>query len=455
MNNDCILFSAIGHNDPVSHNRDGAILHICRHYKPLKVYLLYSKEMCGIRSGDNRFERAIEDLNKRCGLDISCEAILKPDLVDVQKFDEISDLMKAEVERIHLDNPGKQLLLNVSSGTPAMKGALILLANLLPDSYRVKAIQVNAPEKTFKSKEEENKNNSEKIAEQIEKNEDFNEDAVNRSYAEPTSNIYSEIVKKDVCAHIDAYDYSAALRQLDEIKSHGGKISDRVQILLEAADSRLNEANKGKLRLALTDEEKDRVFAKIPDNLSDLGEYALWLQIKLKCHHLTDFIRGITPICYELPIQYLKCVLNKNINILKNSTEKGDVFDANKSDDPLYKECMEILNKRYYNEYNNKKPWCSENLIELVRGMNADKADVDDFDELRKYEQKVRNKIAHTISKVGKILRQNDQELTDKWERLCRLLKRTFGMSDAEFSEYLNSYNAMNEIIKAEVRKVV
>lgn len=454
MDNDCILFSAIGHNDPVSHGHDGAVLHICRHYKPSKVYLLYSKEMCEIRSSDNRFELAIADLNKRCGLNIECEAILKPELVDVQKFDEIADMMKAEVERIHIENPDKQLLFNISSGTPAMKGALILLANLLPESYRIKVIQVNAPEKSFKSKEEENKNISEIIAKEIENNNDFNQDAVNRSYPEPASNIYSEIVKKDVCAHIDAYDYSAALRQLDEIKSHGGKISARVQILLEAANARLNEANKSRLKQALTDDEKDKVFAKIPDNLSDLGEYALWLQIKLKCHHLTDFIRGITPICYELPIQYLKCVLNKNINTLKKSLDKGDIFDDNKSEDPLYKECMEILNKRYY-KYDNSKPWSSEILIELVRGMGAAKADVDDFDELRKYEQIVRNKIAHTISKAGKILRQNDQELTDKWERLCRLLKRTFGISDEEFSEYLNSYNAMNEIIKAEVRKAV
>lgn len=455
MNNDCILFSAIGHNDPVSHRRDGAMLHICRHYHPSKVYLLYSKEMCEIRSSDNRFELAIADLNERCGLNIGCEAILKPELVDVQKFDEIADMMKAEVERIHSENPDKQLLFNVSSGTPAMKGALILLANLLPESYRIKVIQVDAPERSFKSKEEENKNSSEIIANQIKTNEDFSKDALNRSYPEPASNIYSEIVKKDVCAHIDAYDYSAALRQLEEIKSHGGKISNRVQILLEAANSRLNEADKSKLKRALNDDEKAMVFANLPEeNLSDLSEYALWLQIKLKSHHLTDFIRGITPICYELPIKYLKCVLGKNINSIKKSIEKGDIFDDNKSDDPLYKECMEILNKRYY-EYNNDRPLSSEILIELVRGMNADDNDVYDFEKLRNYEQQVRNKVAHTITKASKLLHQGDLGLTENWERICRLLKNTFKMNDETFSDYLESYDKMNSIIKYEVQKVI
>ena len=456
MDNDCVLLSAIGHTDPVSHRHDGAILHICRHYKPSKVYLLYSSEMCAIHDGDDRFEFAIDDLNERCGLDIKCEHILKPDLVDVQRFDKIADLMKTEVDRIHNENPDKQVLLNVSSGTPAMKGALILLANLLPDSYHVKAIQVSAPEKTVRDKEEQNKNAAQKICDEIRDNEDFCENAVDRSYAEVTSNIFSEIVKKDVCAHIDAYDYSAALRQLGEIKSHGGKISDRVQILLEAADQRLNAADKSMLRQALTDEENSMVFAKMQDNLSNLAEYGLWLQIKLKSHHQTDFIRGITPICYELPIQYLRCVRDKNISALKVTTKRGDFFDESKSGYPLYKECMDILDKKFREGYDNKKmSWCSETLIELVRGMNSDAADVADFEELRRYEQEVRNKIAHTIPKNNKLLRNTDQKLADKWERLSRLLKRTLSLEGAEFRKYLNSYDTMNSIIKAEVIRAV
>ena len=432
MNNDCVLFSAIGHSDPVSHRHDGAILHICRYYKPSKVYLLYSGEMCAIRENDDRFEYAIDDLNERCGLDIRCEHILKPDLIDVQRFDEIADLMKTEVERIHDENPDKQLLFNVSSGTPAMKGALILLANLLPDSYHIKTIQVSAPEKTVRGKEKQNRDIAAEIYDEIKNNEDFSENATDRSYAEPTANIYSEIVKKDVCAHIDAYDYSAALRQLGEIRSHGGKISDRVQILLEAADSRLNAADKGKLKQALTDEENSRVFAKMQENLSNLAEYGLWLQIKLKSHHQTDFIRGITPICYELPIQYLRCVRDKNIAALRVTNERGDFFDESKSGYPLYKECMEILDKKF-NGYDNKRSWCSETIIELVRGMNSDEADVADFEELRKFEQEVRNKIAHTIPKNNKLLRQTGEELDDNWNRLSRLLKRTLSLEGAEF----------------------
>jgi len=43
--NDYVLFSCVGGHDPVASYADGAILHICRIYKPQKVVLYLSKEM--------------------------------------------------------------------------------------------------------------------------------------------------------------------------------------------------------------------------------------------------------------------------------------------------------------------------------------------------------------------------------------------------------------------------
>lgn len=40
-----ILFSPIGTTDPIKNYRDGSMLHICRKYKPDKVYLYLSAEM--------------------------------------------------------------------------------------------------------------------------------------------------------------------------------------------------------------------------------------------------------------------------------------------------------------------------------------------------------------------------------------------------------------------------
>ena len=45
--NEKILFTPVGGTDPISSTNcfDGAILHICRYYKPNKVIMYMSKEM--------------------------------------------------------------------------------------------------------------------------------------------------------------------------------------------------------------------------------------------------------------------------------------------------------------------------------------------------------------------------------------------------------------------------
>ena len=451
MENNCILFSPVGHTDPVKNNHDGALLHICRHYQPKKVYIFYSGEMCKIHEYDHRYEAAINDLNERCGLDIQCEAILKPELEDVHRFDLLADIIKSEIDKIHDSNENDEILLNVSSGTPAMKGALILISNLLPDSYHLKAIQVSAPGEAVREKEAVNKEDSEKILEQIKNNVDFEPNAVNRAYIESKSTIYAEIIKKDICAHIDAYDYTAALRQVKEVKEHNGRISERAEQLIEAANARLNEGDKTTLCKILTKEEYADVFPYSLADLTALGEYAMWMKVKLDSKQSADFIRGITPICYELPIKYMKNVLGKDIMSICDRQDRGDFFDEKKAGEPLYNECKKILNRKY--QYDNKKPWSSEVFIKLVIGFGADFSDVDDFKKLRKYEWSVRNKVAHTVVDVKSAENFSTLSMDDVWKLLRRLLKHTFKMTEKNFKEYLKSYDVMNKIIKAEIVK--
>lgn len=42
--NDYVLFSCVGGHDPVASYADGAILHICRIYKPQRLYYIYQKK---------------------------------------------------------------------------------------------------------------------------------------------------------------------------------------------------------------------------------------------------------------------------------------------------------------------------------------------------------------------------------------------------------------------------
>lgn len=49
--NRTIIFSPVGGTDPISSSnlRDGSLLHICRWYKPDKVYLYMSKEILALQ----------------------------------------------------------------------------------------------------------------------------------------------------------------------------------------------------------------------------------------------------------------------------------------------------------------------------------------------------------------------------------------------------------------------
>ena len=59
-----ILFSPVGGHDPIANFRDGAVLHICRVYKPERVYLYLSHEMLERSRMDDRYRRSLEKLRE-------------------------------------------------------------------------------------------------------------------------------------------------------------------------------------------------------------------------------------------------------------------------------------------------------------------------------------------------------------------------------------------------------
>ena len=74
--NNILLFSPVGGTDPMSLNncRDGSLLHICRVYRPTKVYLYMSKEILDNQEKDNRYLYCLEQLAKL--QDRECEYVV-------------------------------------------------------------------------------------------------------------------------------------------------------------------------------------------------------------------------------------------------------------------------------------------------------------------------------------------------------------------------------------------
>lgn len=135
-----VLFSPVGMTDPVRCNRDGPLLHIIRHYRPDKVYLFFTSETEELEKTDGRYCKSI----KKAGFDCRVETIFSS-IGDPSDFDAFMKAFPETLKGIAEENPGTQLLVNISSGTSQMISALCL--EIASNRYDLLPIQVKTPER--------------------------------------------------------------------------------------------------------------------------------------------------------------------------------------------------------------------------------------------------------------------------------------------------------------------
>ena len=125
------LFSPVGNTDPIKYFSDGSMLHICRVYKPDIVYLYLSQEMWYNHQKDDRYVKTLELLGKKLNHTFDIRIIKREDLIEVQRYDIFYKEFRDIIAKIEKEmKPKDKLLLNMASGTPAMKSALMVLATL-------------------------------------------------------------------------------------------------------------------------------------------------------------------------------------------------------------------------------------------------------------------------------------------------------------------------------------
>lgn len=137
-----VLFSPVGTADPITALGDGPVLHIVRHYRPDVVVLVLSCEISQLHRRDARYTTAIERLAP--GTEVR---VVQTDEAEVHRFDRFIPAYRQQVIDLAAEFPGAELLLNVSSGTPAMQSALVAInAFGIPAT---KAIQVSTPSRAM------------------------------------------------------------------------------------------------------------------------------------------------------------------------------------------------------------------------------------------------------------------------------------------------------------------
>lgn len=433
--NQTILFSPVGGTDPISSTncRDGSLLHICRVYQPDKVYLYMSYEMLEYQKEDDRYMYCLKELEKMQNRQMEYEIIERGRLKDVQKFDYFYEDFSTVIREImsHMDETDR-LLLNVSSGTPAMKSGLLVLMTL--GEFPCTAIQVSTPER--KLGEHIHRDYDVKMLWEL--NEDNVPDFENRceEVTCPTLSLIKneEIIKK----HIKAYDYEAAAAASYSLPAE--KTAAYIG-LLEMARQRLLLDLKGTEKKI-----KETGVNCYPVQAGDVKkyfEYALTLDVKRKRGEYADFIRALTPLFMDMFEIILKKKGKVNLNDYCTVTKKGARrWDKSKLEGTKVQKVL--LQKKA--DFDFKKEASSFALVYLIEGLCDNAQLVNVVKNLRSVEDNIRNLAAHQIVSVTE---ESIRKLTGfSSAKIMDMIKKAFEYAEMNVKpEYWSSYDDMNEVI--------
>jgi len=135
-----ILFSPVGFTDPVRDDFDGPLLHILRHYRPRKAYIVLTRETAEVERKDHRYT----DFARRVSPDTELETV-DTDIADASDFELYFPVYEKLLDGIAAQHAGNRILINMSSGTP--QGIATLCAYLCsraPGQFL--GVQVKTPE---------------------------------------------------------------------------------------------------------------------------------------------------------------------------------------------------------------------------------------------------------------------------------------------------------------------
>ena len=457
MSGRAVLFTPVGGTDPISWNnmREGAILQICRKYRPDVVYMYMSAEILEKHKKDNRYLYCLERLEEVIGKKMEYIVIERPELHEVQKFnyfyEDFYEILQSITEKLNKDD---ELILNVSSGTPAMKSTLMVLSSLTRMSCKV--VQVKTPS----GKMNEHTHPEEDVELMWELDLDNNpEEFKDRTQEVSCPWIIADQKKRLIRSHILAYDYEAALRVHEQIPLNAD--GSYVQMIEAAAERKLLNDLKMFRILKEIGEDKNTAFRPVRnDEMRMLFEYVLTLDIRQKRGEYGDLVRALTPPITDL---FLK-VLEKygSINITEYyyyNEDKKKRWDLSKINGTQ----LETVMLRFLKWDENQKTYVvkpsttwssikndymqSTQLLNLIKVyVPSSKTDIIQLCEKVRYiEDTVRNRVAHEM--VGVSDEFIKAKVSFSSEEIVQMIQKVLFYLDGGLKKYWNSYDEMNECI--------
>ena len=431
---DLVLFSPVGGTDPISqaNYKDGSLLHICRVYKPDKVVLYMSSEVIRYQEADDRYRYCIKSLYEKLGKDILIEEILRPDLVDVQDFNYFYEEFRGILfDLFESLNQNDTLLINVSSGTPAMKSSLLVLVTL--GELPCRAIQVVTPVRAM-NEHDHHGYDVELLWSMDEDNADDFENRCSEIRCPSLVRLNKEdMIKKFVLS----YDYQSAIRVADTMPQE--YVSDYCD-LLRMASLRLSLDYKGAFKIG--NEYNIKCFPIREESRVRHFEYALSLDIKRKKREFADFVRAITPIVL---VVFERILLKQGgVNIDDYCMKRGSVREWN-AEKLRGTDIEAALIKKWYNfKYG---PVYSVHILEIIAAFMPDELELNSIlTSLRSVESKVRNMAAHEVTLITDKMIKDETGMDS--EEIMKTIRKAFVYTDMNVKKSdWDAYDNMNEVI--------
>lgn len=445
-----VLFSVISGADPISYCKDGPMLHLCRWEKPDITALFLSGEFLNYHETDDRYRKSILELGKKIGHEFEILIFKEEGLENPHVFDAFYDTFEKRFNEIFQKyGDDTELIVNLSSGTPAMQACLATMAINDPHKIILKQVAVDKADKNRTVREK----NKEFDFETYWETDEDNEEGKPCRVIDIENEAFNKRVQKELIAeHVRKYDYHAAMLVADTIRN---SVPEELYSLLRIARWRvqLNSRNY----LAELRKMKDKVPGIediIPyrsDSERPLYEYLLSLSLKLKRQDFAELVFGVTPMLFNICLYALKTMARLDVKEQYCTLIRGKYYldsrKLNKDDDG--KAILAELSRKSVFERQFLASW---QMIVMLEYFHVNEQFIKTARELRGIEEDIRNDVAHDITAVtdeiiyGKT-GWHAEEIVEKFRKMMKMLG-----FDVKSRAKWDSYGSMNDLIISRIK---
>jgi len=416
QNKERVLLTFAGNTDPTRGNYDGPILHICRYYRPEKIYLVLTSEMQK-RNENKIYEKAIKESLKDYN---PIFEYINTDIDNAHLFDIYFNKINETFNKIKLEHPNAEVLVNVTSGTAQMISNLVMYT---VDAVNINIIPVQVATPEGKGNTSKVVNDSYKVADEKENNFDNIEEFRTNRILFPDLRQYSRLlVKNQIKELLKKYEYSTCLELLKrDIFQENTKLNGLLNFANDRRHLKGLKSN-GKLK-SLNDKRFDKFYyynknETVENKVKEwykIVDYFALANIKQKSGDIAGYTIMLEPLIVNIYLSILRDIFGKKLSDLfleKRKEEefsyKTDILRIKKYDGLKEKIEYELgiaeLKDSIYISDNvliaTIKYFVEKNESEILHKMNLEY--FSDFSKTLHKIKEVRNMIAHSLKTINR-----------------------------------------------------